>query len=273
LRDSTLDGLSKSARTALLEYKAQLTIGQSVSYYKSWMLFAVLAFFQFAKSSFSFLRKGSTSRLDKSLLIAAVSVLFAFAYYFGGRYATNHYTLYAFLPLYQLLAFRLVLVAEARGAISAYSLLLPLIVLAAFLSLLQPIQAALLFPYYLSSGSTYRQTKAEFELIDTVGCTIVYTTAVAWLDDKQSGSEYMPDELGGIVETERMRQDKDDRACVVAFVQEVNSNSLPPAGMQLIADLGDKSPYTQLLRSLRILNSPKGYSFRAYKGSRVSAAN
>jgi hypothetical protein len=63
-----------------------------------------------------------------------------------------------------------------------------------------------------------------------------------------------------------MKRDTPHATCVRAFVQEANSNSAPPSGTKLVADYSDKSPYTQILRSLRILNSPKGYSFRVYEG-------
>ena len=262
-----INGVTHAAKTALFNYKVDLTLAQSISYYKSWMTFAILGVLQFMRLSLTFWNQDKTSIADRLLLIITVFVLIILAYYFGGRYATNHYTLYAFLTLYQLLAFQLFIhcLESTRG--STHILSFSIIILAAILSLLQPVRASLLFPYYLTSGSTYDQMKKEFEKIDTQGCSVVYTTAVAWLDDQQSGSEYLPSELGGVDQTERMRLENENNSCVVAFVQEVNSNSSSPIGMKLIADLSDQSPYTTLLRSLRLLNSPKGYSFKAYKGA------
>jgi hypothetical protein len=268
-----LNGLAISAKAALLDYKLNLGFVQSLSYYKSWMVFAILAVVQFFRLSFAFWRENSTTQIDRALLIASVSVLTISAYYFGGRYASNHYTLYAFLPLYQLLAFQLFINSRGHARRLISDLFALAIIVAAVLSLLQPLQAALLFPYYLVSGSTYNEMKRGFERIDLQNCSPVYTIAVAWLDDKQSGSEYMPSQLGGVVETTRMKTENDNRSCVIAFVQEVNNNSQAPIGMQLISDLTDHSPYTSLLRSLRLLNSPKGYSFRAYRGSRSMHLN
>ena len=262
-----IDGLARSAKAALLDYKLDLGLAQSLSYYKSWMIFAILAVLQFIRLSFAFRRQHNISRADRALLAVSVSALIIFAYYFGGRYASNHYTLYAFLPLYQLLAFQLFGHLQGHTRKLMAILFTPLLLVAVVLSLLRPLQASLLFPYYLASGSTYNQMKKRFDEIDTQGCSVVYTTAVAWLDDQQSGSEYLPSEFGGVVQTERMRLENDNKSCVVAFVQEVNSNATSPAGMKLIADLSDRSPYTTLFRSLRLLNSPKGYSFKAYKGA------
>lgn len=262
-----LSGIMLHASAAVTGYSIDLSFGQSLSYYKSWIIFGILALVQFTLYSISFWRDKSNQWADKLILILSISVLIIFAYYFGGRFASQHYNLYAFLPIYQLLAFQLVVAIPDNKSRLPRILWAPLITLAAVLSLLQPLQAILLFPYYLTSGSTYSNMKNRFEKIDTGTCHVVYTIGIAWLDEKQSGSVYARDDLSGVVPTERMKSDSKKASCVVAFVQEVNSNSPTPEGMQLIADFSDRSNYTRLLRSLRLLNSPKGYSFKAYTGA------
>ena len=107
--------------------------------------------------------------------------------------------------------------------------------------------------------------KANYEETVSSSCAIVYTSGIAMLDEKQIGSNYRVGASGEIQITERIKHDTNNYSCIRAFVQEVNSNSTPPSHMKLIADFSDKSPYTKILRSLKILNSPKGYSFRAYE--------
>lgn len=108
--------------------------------------------------------------------------------------------------------------------------------------------------------------KNNFEKVKTDQCHVVYTIGISMLDEKQSGSMYNLDNNSKVSPTERMKIDSTKASCVYAFVQEVNNNSTPPKGMQMVADFSDRSNYTLILRRLRLLNSPKGYSFRAYKG-------
>ena len=138
--------------------------------------------------------------------------------------------------------------------------------MASFIALLQPLQIIFLYPYYQISGSTYANMKRKYETIDTGGCHVVYTIGVAMLDNNQAGSLYEPDDFSGIVPTERMKREAYKDTCVVAFVQEVNSYARTPRDMQLIADFNDRSRYTKLLKSVRLLNIPKGYSFSVYRG-------
>lgn len=266
-----ISGLAISGKRAVLEFDANLSLAKSMSYYRTWVVFALLGAVRFTRRSITLWREPFTTMQDRGLLLASVVAMMGLGYYFGGRSASNHYTLYAFLPLYQLLTLQLLLAVANQATRAPRLLVLSATALAAFLSLMQPIQAALLFPYYLTSGATYSQAKEVYTSLDRGACSVVYTTAIAWLDDRQSGSEYKRSENGGIQRTERMKQEHADKPCVMAFVQEVNNHSQPPLDMQQIADFGDRSTTTQRLRALRLLNSPKGYSFRAYQGASATS--
>jgi hypothetical protein len=54
------------------------------------------------------------------------------------------------------------------------------------------------------------------------------------------------------------------KSCRLILVQELNSVELPPKQARMIFDFSDQSPQLAFLRKLRLLNSPKGYSFKAY---------
>ena len=269
LRDG-VEGIMLHARSAVAGYSLDISIAKALSYYKTWLIFGCLASVQFMLNLTSFFREKSNSLNDKLILALPCVVLSFFIYYFGGRFASQHYNLYAFLPIYQYFSFQLASNHSRKIQKCKTVFLKFLLWLAIIISLLQPVQIILLFPYYLLSGSSYAVMKDRFEKIDTQNCHTVYSTGIAMLDEKQSGSQYQPDNVAGIVPTERMKIDISKNSCVIAFVQEVNGNSPPPRGMQLIADYGDRSSYTRILRSIRLLNNPKGYSFRAYK-SELSA--
>lgn len=266
LRDG-INGIARHAKNAVTGYTMKLAPSRALSYYKTWIIFGAMATVQFSLQLKRYWHDKLTFWFDKLPLIIACFILVMFVYYFGGRYATQHYNIYAFLPLYQLLAIQLAISTPWDGRKYSRYFLKALLLLAAILSLLQPLQVILLFPYYLMSGSTYNTMKDKFEAIDTGSCHIVYTVGISMLDEKQSGSQYNLNELSEVLPTERMKMESDKSPCVYAFVQEVNRNSSPPKGMQLVADLSDKSNYTRILRSLRLLNSPKGYTFKAYKGN------
>lgn len=137
---------------------------------------------------------------------------------------------------------------------------------ALLLSLIDPLRAIAIFPYYLYSGSTYDQMQKAFQSVTTEPCSIVYTASVAMLDDKQLGSQYAINEQGSaIIPTIKMKKASHVPACVVALVQESNSLYQMPSALPLVADYGDRSPYTPLMRSIKLLNSPKGYSFKAFR--------
>lgn len=261
-----LAGILLHANNAVVGYTMKISILQSFGYYRSWIVFGIIALVQLGINLSKAWRNKLESWMDRLLLIATCSVLIILSYFFGGRFASQHYNLYAFLPIYQFMAYKLAMEPSTNSPNYQRLIWRPLLLVAASLSLLQPVQAIVLFPYYLASGSTYSEMLNKFDKVDAKNCHIVYTVGIAMLDDKQRGSQYQLDSLSRIMPTERMKIDKHKDSCVVAFVQEVNSNSKPPQGMKLIADFADKSVYTRMLRSLKILNSPKGYSFKAYAG-------
>jgi hypothetical protein len=242
------------------------------NYWSSWSLFGLLASARCIQCARMFLRNKTFSFLDVAWLVLTGLVIAACIFVFGLRAAPVHYNLYAFLPIYQLLSLRLLIEVQLFSRRFWIFICTSALIAASALSLFTPIRSMALFPYYLLSGSTYAQMKQQFEKIETKECSIVYTGAVAFLDEKQSGSNYLRSDSSGIIPTERMKKDGNDFSCEVAFVQETNTNSSFPVGMKLIADLGDRSPYTKKLRSLRILNSPKGYSFKAYRRDATAPA-
>lgn len=261
-----IQGIARHASNAVTGYTMELSFSRALGYYRTWLIFGILAVLQFGQQIVKYWRGNLSFWLDKLPLIISCLALAILAYYFGGRFATQHYNLYAFLPIYQLLAFQLATYASWDTRNFPGYLYKALLIIAAVLSLLQPIQAIFLFPYYLISGATYSTMKNNFEKVKTDQCHVVYTIGISMLDEKQSGSMYNLDNNSKVSPTERMKIDSTKASCVYAFVQEVNNNSTPPKGMQMVADFSDRSNYTLILRRLRLLNSPKGYSFRAYKG-------
>jgi hypothetical protein len=211
------------------------------------------------------LRDRRHSFIDRLWLISSLFVLLVFVYLFGLRAANTHYQLYAFLPIYQILSLQLVLNIAGHSSRFPGLLWSPMIFFAAILSLLTPLQTILLFPYYLSSGSTYVQMKHAYENVDVNNCSTVYSAGIYVLDEKQVGSVYARNVKSAVLLTERIKMAQNASPCVVAFVQEASSHSPAPVNMKLIADYRDRSPWTAKLRTLRLLNSPKGYSFAAYR--------
>ena len=261
-----LGGIMLHAKAAVAGYRLELSFEQSLNYYKTWIIFGFLAFIQLSLYIVGFLRNKIKSWPDKLVLLLTFSTFIFLAYYFGGRFASQHYNLYAFLPIYQLFALEFAINPSNKKFGLPRKLWLTILLLASFIALLQPLQIIFLYPYYQVSGSTYTNMKSKYETIDTGGCHVVYTVGVAMLDSNQVGSLYEPDDLSGIVPTERMKREAYKDTCVVAFVQEVNSYARTPRDMQLIADFNDRSRYTNILKSLRLLKSPKGYSFSVYRG-------
>lgn len=232
----------------------------------NWIVFGILSLSKLLQLSFVFLRDKRPSRWDVSWIAVSFAVLAFFVYFFWLRTPRSRYNFYAFLPLYQLLSFHVAAQIHFNGNRFMKLLVGGLLLVGVGLSLVLPLRDALLFPYYLTSGNTYRHMKYEFSKIPVDDCAVVHTRAIAFLDDTQSGSSYILDESRRVMLSERLKAEPNPRSCAVAFVQEVNSNAAPPERMELIADFSDRSRYTELLRSLRLLNSPKGYSFRSYKG-------
>jgi hypothetical protein len=186
-------------------------------------------------------------------------------YFFGLRAAPIHYNLYAFLPLYQLLSFRLLVNLNARNSKILSFGLQGVLVAGLSLSLLDPLRAVVLFPYYLASGSTYSQAMNNFLALDIGECALMYTGGMVVLDESQNGSQFSVDPQSHALISSRIKYLDGDRKCIAAIVQEVNSNIRVPVNMEEIADYSDSSSWTPKLRALRLLNSPKGYSFNAYK--------
>ena len=260
-----LRGLSLHSKMQL--GRTDTGLGLILSYWKSWVVFAMLAL---AYLISSFLNKSSPrvksySSLDWLWLAFSFAILAFSIYFFGLRAAPIHYNLYAFLPLYQFLAFQLIADSHAcRSGFFQYFLWM-LLAIGFSLSISEPLRAAALFPYYLFSGSTYSEAKNTFSGIDIGDCALMYTGGLTVLDDPQIGSQLKVDESSRAVLSKRIEASGEKYKCVVAAIQEANSNSIAPVNMEKIADYGDISPWTAKLKALRLLNSPKGYSFKVYR--------
>ena len=236
-------------------------------YWRTWFLFGLMATVSCLHSAKLFFRSTAFTFLDVAWFMFSALVVAGCIFFFGLRSAPIHYNLYAFLPIYQILSLRLLIEAKSLAHRFWEFVCSSLLIAALILSLLNPAHALLLFPYYLTSGSTYDEMKGKFEEILPSKCAVVYTASIAFLDESQSGSNYIRSKFSGIIPSERMKSEGKTKTCVIAFVQEVNSNdqNKPPISMKLVADMSDRSRYTDVLRSLRVLNSPKGYSFKAYR--------
>lgn len=264
---SLRDGMSGLALHSSMVFSRSRTsgLGQLISYWKTWILFALMGCVRLSGLIKHQWCNITTTIKQRIWLASSVIALLYGVYYFGLRSGPSHYQLYAFLPLYQVLALGLVIDLQPQSKRYKQKLLRFVFTVAIGFSLLDPLRTILLYPYYLYSGSSYANMKANYEETASSLCAIMYTSAIAMLDEKQIGSEYRLGEAGEIQISERIKHDRNKYSCIRVFVQEVNSNSGSPSHMKLIADFSDKSPYTEILRSLKILNSPKGYSFRAYE--------
>lgn len=242
-------------------------LGLIFSYWKSWIIFAILSvgYLITALISGPAIHQATKPLLDRLWLYSSFALLAYSIYFFGLRAAPIQYNLYAFLPLYQFLSFRLLISLSAHNSnILSYGLQGALVA-GLLLSLIDPLRAAVLFPYYLASGSTYHEATKNFQALDVGECALMYTGGLAVLDESQRGSQLRVDESARPVVSRRIKYLGKDQQCVVAIVQEVNSNIRFPVDMEEIADHRDRSSWTPKLRALRLLNSPKGYSFSAYK--------
>lgn len=242
------------------------------TYYLYWLGWVVFAIFSLAYLLIVFLSHSGPatkphSLFDRLWLVSALIVLAFAVYFFGIRLAVLHYNLYAFLPLYQFFSFCLIVdFAAYRPRLLRFSLLL-ILSAGLFLSLIEPLRAIALFPYYLISGSTYSEARQNFARLKLGDCALMLSTGLAVLDDLQIGSEYKTDQSSRMVLSKRLQLQSSKNKCVVAVVQETNINSerSAPVNMEKLADYGDRSPWTARLKALRLLNSPKGYSFRVYR--------
>ena len=260
-----LKGLSIHSKLAVSRSDSGLEL--TLSYWKSWIAFAILAIVCLVMTLLSrqLIRPSSLAIFDRLWLGSSILILCSCVYFFGFRAAPIHYNLYAFLPLYQLLCFRLLVNLGSRNSkVLSYGLQ-GILVAGLSLSLLDPLRSVVLFPYYLASGSTYSQAINNFLALDIGECALMHTSGLAVLDESQSGSQFQVDDSSRAIISNRIKFLDRDPTCIAAIVQEVNSNSRVPVNMEEIADYSDSSSWTPRLRALRLLNSPKGYSFNAYR--------
>jgi hypothetical protein len=237
------------------------------SWWKSWVLFALLAVVQTLVQ----LRRSNIAKMlhgaDRIYLAATVAVLAGCIYLFALRTAPSHYSLYAFLPLFQILSLGLLAENLARSASSRGYTIFLVICLATLMSLLSPLQALAFYPYYSSSGRTYQEAKLKAdELKASTGCSLLYTNGLYALDPELQGSIFSLDS-SGVATSRRIQKEESEsgkRSCRLILVQELNSVDLPPKNAKMILDFSDQSPQLAFLRKIRALNSPKGYSFKAY---------
>jgi hypothetical protein len=266
---SLRDGIAGLALHSSMVFSQNRTsgLGQLISYWRTWMLFGFMACTRLSGLiKYNWCNIAATIEQRIWLASSVISVLYG-VYYFGLRSGPSHYQLYAFLPLYQVLALGLVIDLKYQSKRYKQILIRFIFSVAIVFSLVDPLRTILLYPYYLYSGSSYANMKAHYEEIASSSCAIMYTSSIAMLDEKQIGSQYKLGAAGEIEMSERIKHDTNKYSCIRAFVQEINSSFGSPSQMRLIADFSDKSPLTKILRSLRLLNSPKGYSFRAYESN------
>jgi hypothetical protein len=267
-------GLPLSDGLKGLSIHSKLAVGRSdsgleltLSYWKSWIAFGILAIAYLVMTLLSrpLIRSSSLAIVDRLWLGSSILILCSCIYFFGFRAAPIHYNLYAFLPLYQFLSFRFFVVFSARSSrILRYSIQGTLAA-SLLLCLADPLRSAVLLPYYLASGSTYSQAMSNFLALDIGECALMHTGGLAVLDESQSGSQFQVDDSSRAIISNRIKFLDRDPTCIAAIVQEVNNNSRLPVEMEKIADYSDNSSWTPRLRALRLLNSPKGYSFYAYR--------
>lgn len=238
-------------------------------YWHAWILFAVLAFIKLLRSTVFPTAVGDKClpRTDAAWLFCSYGIFGFCIYFFGLRSAPIQYNLYAFLPLYQLYSLGLY-----RGLYSFDSSLLSkaksfLFGSAIAISLVNPIRAILLFPYYLISDHTYVKAKDRFQQVASQKCQLYYSRAIVVLDEPQRGREYTPKVIEDWTASpvKNIRQSSD--GCFVAILQEVNNNTNHPVGVSIVDNYSDESMLTSFLKGIRIINSPKGYSFKAYRSN------
>lgn len=192
------DGLEGLATTSSRAYSLSRpsNLGHILPYWKTWMLFGIMASLQLLELARNLWRNKDTTGMQKTWFFISILLLCIGVHFFGLRVASSHYQLHAFLPIYQLLALRLVV--DPRLPLERYVTRLskPLLTLAILLSLLDPLRETLLFPYYIYGGSSYQIMKTHYES-SSAPCAIAYTTSIAMLDEKQMGSIYKQSTTGG----------------------------------------------------------------------------
>lgn len=258
-----MEGLRLNVKLQLRRTDTSLPL--LLSFWRSWLIFAVMAAYQalacFLRSSF--LKKASA--LNRSYLALVLLLLAACVYTFA-RTAPSHYSIYAFLPLLQVLSFCFLAESLAWSSVKSFVAVIGMS-LAILLSLVMPLQAIAVFPYYIQSGRSYQAASKKLsELRSTWKCSLLYSSGLYVLDPKLEGSIYSIDSGGYANSTRAKREDalNGRSSCRLILVQEVNSDSDAPSKARQVMDFSDQSAHLGLLRRLRLVNSPKGYSFRAY---------
>lgn len=262
-----IQGIALHGRMALSRSDTSFTL--VLRYWRTWAMFALLAGIYLLRLLTHHVRQNYLNIAERVWLVSSGLIVIILIYIFGFRAAPIHYNFYAFLPLYQIMA--LYLLFDLKAGRQKVALYISWVVAcgALFLSLVFPLRDVALFPYYLASGNTYSEARQAFKDINTDACYLVYTPGLFVLDDSQVGSMYRVDESLEFLPSERIANEANHKQCVVALVQDVNNRNrsrIPVVkNMELIKDWADRSPYTSFLRAMRILNSPQGYSFRAFK--------
>jgi hypothetical protein len=268
-----LAGIDFSEGMEGLRRHAKIQIGRTdtslpllLSYWKSWLIFGVLAAFQLSASfrKSSFLTQSSPQ--DRFYLVVSLLFLSLSVYIFALRTAPSHYSIYAFLPLLQALSLCFLAESLPRHSIKSFAAV-AIISMAILLSLVIPLQALIAYPYYAQSGKSYEDALQRLSSLKSAWkCPLVYSNGLFVLDPNLEGSIYQIDSDGFATSERAIREDaiQGKSNCRLILVQEVNSDSDTPPKARMVMDFSDQSAQLGFLRRLRLLKSPKGYSFKAY---------
>lgn len=267
----------------MLHSKIQLvrtdtSIGLLVTYWKSWFLFCAVACVVFGV----WLRRRLASPSSTCTRVQAAGAVLLFAatvLFFGVRAAPAHYNVYAFLPIYQAVAFAGFLALSprtdpvgggdpqvmCRGSAALRNACMGVLVLAACMACANTALRLLTFPYYLVSGCDYRSMKPVFaRVLEEHPGTFFYSGDLQMLDDAMAGSIFRVDAQGRCTS---LRAEHEGRATgrSIVFVQERNGYPVPPLLRRVVLDATDKGPAPSPTRVLRVLRLRQGYSFTAYE--------
>jgi hypothetical protein len=287
-----------------LHSKIQLTRTSTQSleefcrFWTSWFLFFAIACINVARklSRRVVEMPEGCSRIQ---FVAAVLLLAATILFFG-RCAPSHYNIYAFLPIYQALAFAGFLACDAladpaigrggRTTDGAWAWphqrivrgpFLATLVVAASLACGHTAMQLLPFPYYLLSGCDYRSMKEVFDgvLAEHPETLFLYTGGLQLLDDSLAGSmlsdglagsgSLSPFDEHGRFTSPRARHEGREKERSIVFIQERATYQvpprLPPHLHKIVIDATDEGPAPLPIRGLRILRSRQGYGFTAFE--------
>jgi hypothetical protein len=258
-----MEGLRLNVKLQLRRMDTSLPL--LLSFWRSWLIFAVMAAGQIISYTVRspFLKQASA--LNRIYLVVTLSFLAACVYIFA-RTAPSHYSVYAFLPLLQVLSLLFLAESLTWHSVKSFAAIIGMS-LAVLLSLVIPLQAIGAFPYYVQSGRSYQDAINKLSDLRSVWkCSLLYSSGLYALDPKLEGSIYSIDADGYANSTRARREDalKGRTTCRLILVQEVNSDSDTPGKGKQVMDFSDQSAQLGFLRRLRLVNSPKGYSFRAY---------